>query len=249
MPRTETDDGSIPSVVRSSAPTDALLPAPKPLALLVFLENVGHVASLRLPHWTMAAIDFLTEEYAKGLLRVYGAYHRYDRVVILEDALATGPHLAAALLATSRTHTVDLLLLVHGHTGMLVGHRGQHTVGDETFAPLLACYAEDRASLDLRMVYGLNCYGVTLAPTWLALGAQASNGSIGVNWFPEPSLSVFLRRWLGGQPYSAAVVAANLSANRWWRRILRSDPGGAPHPWIASSQQVVYGHRDLRIDG
>ena len=223
--------------------------AAKPLALVVFLENVGHVASLRLPRWVTATIDFLTEEYAKILLHMYGAHRRYDRVIILEDARATGPELAAALLSVSRTHTVDVLLLVHGHTGMLVGHRGQHTVGAETFAPLLARRAADPAALDLRMVYGLNCYGVTLAPTWLALGAQVANGAVGVNWFPEPSLSVFLRRWLAGQPYSNAVVASNLAANRWWRRILPNSPAGAPHPWLVSSQQVIYGRRDVRIDG
>ncbi len=240
------------------APTEAgnsallpasILPASKPLALVVFLENVGHVASLHLPQWVTATIDFLTEEYAKLLLRLYGAHNRYDRVIILEDARATGPQLTAALLDASRTHTVDVLLLVHGHTGLLVGHRGRHTVGAETFTPLLARYAADPAALDLRMVYGLNCYGITLAPTWLALGAQVANGAVGVNWFPEPSLSVFLRRWLAGQPYSDAVVASNVTANRWWRRILRSSPTGRPHPWLVSSQQVVYGRRDVRIEG
>ena len=240
------------------APTEAgnsallpasILPASKPLALVVFLENVGHVASLHLPQWVTATIDFLTEEYAKLLLRLYGAHNRYDRVIILEDARATGPQLTAALLDASRTHTVDVLLLVHGHTGLLVGHRGRHTVGAETFAPLLDRYAADPAALDLRMVYGLNCYGITLAPTWLALGAQVANGAVGVNWFPEPSLSVFLRRWLAGQPYSNAVVASNVTANRWWRRILPNGPAGAPHPWLVSSQQVIYGRRDVRIDG
>jgi hypothetical protein len=195
-----------------------------------------------------ASIDFFTEEYAKLLLRLYGAHNRYDRVIILEDARATGPELAAALLNASRTHTVDVLLLVHGHTGMLVGHRGRHTVGAETFAPLLDRYGADPTALDLRMVYGLNCYGITLAPTWLALGAQVVNGAVGVNWFPEPSLSVFLRRWLAGQTYSDAVVASNVTANRWWRCILRSRPTGLPHPWLVSSQQVVYGRRDVRID-
>jgi hypothetical protein len=226
----------------------AAVATPKPLALVVFLENVGHIAALRLPQWVMAAIDFLTEEYAKILLHLYGAHRRYDRVIILEDAQATGPALSTALLTASRTHTVDLLLLVHGHAGLLVGHRGRHTVGSETFAPLRAQRAVDPSVLDLRMVYGLNCYGVTLAPTWLALGAQVANGALGVNWFPEPSLSVFLRRWLGGSAYSEAVVASNVTANRWWRRILRSRPGAPPHPWLVSSQQVVYGRRELRID-
>ena len=50
----------------------------KPLALVVFLENVGHIAGLKLPQWLMDGIDFVTEEYAKILLHLYGAYRRYD---------------------------------------------------------------------------------------------------------------------------------------------------------------------------
>lgn len=222
---------------------------PKPLALVVFLENVGHIAGVNLPQWAMNTIDFLTEEYAKALLHLYGAYRRYDRVVVLEDEQATGPQLAAALLAASATHTVDMLLLVHGHTGELVGYQGKQRVGPETFAALHEARRRDPSALDLRMVYGLNCYGLSLAATWLDLGAQSVNGALGVNWFPEPSLSVFLRRWLAGRPYSEAVVAANVTAMRWWGKILKPprDHPDQDHPWICSSRQVVFGKADLTI--
>jgi len=222
----------------------------KPLALVVFLENVGHLAGLKLPQWVMGTIDFATEEYAKALLHWYGAYRQYDRVLVLEDERATGPQLAAALLEASRTHTVDVLLLVHGHECQLVGYRGRERVGMETFGPLLRGYRSDPASLDLRMVYGLNCYGLTLAPTWLALGAKAANGSPGVNWFPEPSLSVFLRHWLRGDRYSEAVVASNSAATHWWGKILKPSQTqpGCDHPWIASSRQVVFGVEDIRLN-
>ena len=63
----------------------------KPLALVVFLENVGHIQGIPLPQWAQNVIDFVTEEYAKLLLRLYGAYRRYRRVIILEDREATGP--------------------------------------------------------------------------------------------------------------------------------------------------------------
>jgi hypothetical protein len=221
----------------------------KPLALVVFLENVGHIAGMKLPQWVMNTIDFVTEEYAKALLHLYGAYRRYDQVVVLEDAQATGAQLAAALLAASPTHTVDVLLLVHGHTGQLVGFKGAQRVGAETFDTLLAAYRQNPQSLDLRMVYGLNCYGLSLASTWLALGAQVVNGAPGVNWFPEPSLSIFLRKWLGGRPYSEAVVASNATATRWWGKILKppKDRPGQEHPWICSSRQVILGKADLTI--
>jgi hypothetical protein len=222
---------------------------PKPLALVVFLENVGHLAGLSLPQWAMNTIDFVTEEYAKAILHLYGAYRRYGHVVVLEDARATGPQLAAALLDTSVTHTVDVLLLVHGHTGELVGHKGTHRVGAETFDFLREARRRNPQALDLRMVYGLNCYGLSLAPTWLDLGAKVVNGAPGVNWFPEPSLSVFLRRWLGGRPYSEAVVASNSTANRWWGKLLKphKDYPTGEHPWICSSRQVVFGQADLTI--
>lgn len=226
----------------------AALTGAKPVALVVFLENVGHIQGLSLPGWAMAAVDWVTEEYAKVLLHLYGAHRRYDRVIILEDADATGPHLASTLLSASQSHTLDLLLLVHGDNGVLVGYRGQEFVGAETFDALRAAYRDDPSSLDLRAVYGLNCYGLSLAWNWMSLGAKVANGAAGVNWFPEPSLSVFLRNWLRGEPYSKAVQCSNESANRWWRRILPRSTE-ADHPWIASSRQVVVGRHDVTIHG
>lgn len=222
--------------------------APKPLALVVFLENVGHVHGLPLAGWMMDVIDWCTEEYAKLLLRIHGAYRRYDRVVILEDERATGPELVQALTMASRTHRVDLLLLVHGHRDCLVGYKNRTLVGLETFGPLLEAYRQDPSLLDLRMVYGLNCYGVTLAPVWLGLGAQVVNGAVGVNWFPEPSLSVFLHHWLHGRPYSQSVVASNSRANQVWRWILRPWTKAAEHPWLLSSRQTISGRADVTID-
>lgn len=220
----------------------------QPIALLVFLENVGHVAHIRPPRWVMATIDWLTEEYAKLLLRLYGAYRRYDRVCILEDADATGPKLVAALLQLSQTYTVDLLLLAHGHEGRLVGHRGEHLIGDETFSQLRHIYRQSPEQLNLRAVYGLNCYGLSLAWQWLSLGAKVANGALGINWFPEPSLSVFLRHWLRGEPYSIAVMYSNLAAIRWWRRILSPwKRRNTEHPWIESSRQVIVGVQDVNL--
>jgi hypothetical protein len=220
----------------------------KPLALVVFLENVGHIHGVPLAPWVMDGIDWVTEEYAKLLLRLCGAYRRYDQVIVLEDERATGADLVKALTTASRTHRVDLLLLVHGHHHCLVGYKNRALVGMETFQPLLAAYCADRALLDLRMVYGLNCYGATLAPVWLALGAQVANGSLGVNWFPEPSLSIFLWQWLHGTPYSQAVRISNHWADRVWRRILRPWTQGDHHPWLATSRQTVSGVCEITIE-
>lgn len=219
----------------------------KPIALVVFLENVGHIAGIKLPQWVMNVIDFVTEEYAKLLLRLLGAYRHYDNVIILEDAAANGKQLTETLVEASRTHQVDLLLLVHGLTGQLVGYRGKECVGAETFGPLCdACY-QTPETLDLRMVYGVNCYGYSLTETWRKLGAKVVNGAVGVNWMPEPSLSVFLFNWLRGKPYSEAVRRSNQTANRFWRRIWHPTAAGAPHSFLLSSRQVVVGSDDITI--
>lgn len=224
----------------------APLPRQRPLALIVFLENVGHIQGLALPPWAMRAVDYVTEEYAKLQLRRFGAYRRYDEVIVLEDAQATGPDLVAAILRASRTHIVDLLLLVHGRPGSLVGHRAEAEVGMDSFDQLLAAYAADPQLVHLRMVFGLNCYGASLAATWLALGAQVVNGAAGVNWLPEPTLSVFLHEWLRGATFSVAVQRSHEKALRWGRRIWRS-PKDADHPKIAGSRMAIFGVRDVTI--
>jgi hypothetical protein len=220
---------------------------PKPLALLVFLENVGHIHGVPLPKAATQLIDFVTEEYAKFLLRLYGAYRRYDRVIILEDERATGPELAGVLTQASRDHTVDLLLLVHGRPGALVGCRGQTDVGRETFQPLVEANRKTPGLVDLRMVYGVNCYGTSLAPVWMALGAQVVNGAVGVNWLPEPSLSIFLRNWLGGQPFSVALARSHQTALRWGARLWPASDG-RDHPKVAGSRQAIFGVRDITIN-
>lgn len=231
--------------------TIAMYAAPlfhKPIALVVFLENVGHIAGLKLPQWVMQVIDYVTEEYAKLLLSLLGAYRRYDKVIILEDEQANGPMLSKTLLEASRTHQIDVLLLVHGHKEQLVGFRDQTRVGHETFAPLCAAYCEDERVLDLRMIYGVNCYGYSLTDTWRQMGARAVNGAVGINWFPEPSLSVFLFNWLRGVPYSEAVRRSNHTANRFWQHIWKHSSDGTPHAFLLSSRQVVVGAGDLTIE-
>jgi hypothetical protein len=218
--------------------------AAKPPALVVFLENVGHIAGADLPAWAMAAVDWAAEEYVKLALRVHGVHRRYDRVVVLEDEHAIGPELVRALLGLSRTHRIDLLLLAHGLPGQIVGYCGRHLVGPETFATLRAAHAADPAALDLRIVWQMNCYGASLVPVWVELGAEAVNGSVGVNWLPEPSLSLFLRAWLAGRPFSEAVARSNARAQRAWRILYRPGPAGREHPRLAGSRQTIAGRGD-----
>lgn len=216
-------------------------------ALLVILENVGHISGLNLPAWAMQIIDNVTEEYAKLMLRLLGAHRRYDRVVILEDAEVSNEQMAASLFDLSKKYRVDLLLLVHGQQECLVAYRGESYIDGALFNRLMDAYRSDPSSLNLGVVYGVNCYGATLAPTWLALGADAVNGAVGVNWFPEPSLTLFLARWLHGATYSDAVE----NSFRWARRVGRifwpNKADGNEDLHVAGSRQIVYGRRDVRL--
>jgi len=97
------------------------------------------------------------------------------------------------------------------------------------------------------VVFGVNCYGASLAPVWLALGARAVNGAAGVNWLPEPSISVFLRHWLAGDSFSRAVQRSHRVALRWGTRIWRAPAPHTDHPKIAGSRQAIFGRADVNI--
>lgn len=217
-----------------------------PAGLVVFLENIGHISGINLPTWATIIIDFVAEEYAKLAMRWQGVYRRYDRVWILEDERATGPDLTAALIAASRTHRVDVLVLSHGQPDTILGYKGLQ-IGAETFVPLIEAYRADTSLLNLRAVWQMNCYGMSMARTWQALGADSVNGSIGVNWLPEPALSFFLHDWLHGYSYSHAVERSSLRAQRWWSNLYRPGPDRTLHPRLRSSKQVVIGARDSDI--
>jgi len=210
-----------------------------PVALVVFLENLGHIAGMQIPLWLMRVIDYVAEEYVKIALRAQGVFRRYDRVLILEDERATGPDLRAALVALSRTHVVDLLVLSHGSPEALIGHQGR-PITAQSFAPLIAQVQRDPSTVRLRAVWQMNCHGVTLLKTWQALGARSVCGTPGVNWLPEPSLSLFMRHWLRGELFSHAVARSGSGAEGLWRRIYRHKGHGV-HPRLESSRPIVYG--------
>lgn len=222
-------------------------PPPPPLGLVVFLENIGHISGLTLPPWLMNVIDFVAEEYTKIMLRLQGIHRRYDRVWILEDTRATGPDLRANLIGASRTHRVDVLVLSHGMPDEILGYKGLR-IGCETFDPLIAEYQENPALLNLRVVWQMNCYGMSMAETWRNLGAIGVNGSIGVNWLPEPAMSFFLHDWMHGYSYSEAVARSSTRAQAWWSRIYKPTPERQLNQRLQSSRQVVMGSHDVRFE-
>ena len=139
-------------------------------------------------------------------------------------------------------------MLVHGLPGYACGF-GSGWVGADFFEGMRRLQTAGLAHFRLRMVYQMNCYGQSLAAQWLSLGAQAVNGSVGVNWMPEPSLSLFLQGWLGGMPFGPAVTRSNQLANRFLGTFWRPSPDEhgrlIAHPKIASSHMLVFGTPNL----
>jgi hypothetical protein len=216
--------------------------------LVVFLENGGRAGGVDLPAWAAQAMDRFTQAYARTAVQLQARRH-YGRIVVLEEEAATAARLWQALLDAGDA-TVDLLLLVHGLPGYACGH-GDDRVGADFFAGLRALRAAGLAPFRLRAVYQMNCYGQSLAAEWLSIGAQAVNGSVGVNWLPEPSLSVFLRAWLGGATFEQAVERSYRAASRVLGLVWRPQAGRSgmkqPHDKIASSRMRVVGDGQLRF--
>ena len=218
-----------------------------PTILVVFLENGGRVGGVDLPHWAALALDRLSQAYARAAVWLQARRH-YDRIVVLEEEQATAAHLWQALLDAGDA-TLDVLMLVHGQNGYACGH-GDNQVGADFFDGLRALRAAGLAPFNLRAVYQMNCYGQSLAPEWLSIGAQVVNGSVGVNWLPEPSLSVFLTNWLGGATFQQAVQRSYRAASRAlglvWRPQASRSGVRQPHDKIASSRMEVFGNGGLR---
>ena len=219
-----------------------------PTVLIVFLENGGQVGGVVLPPWVSFLLDRLSESYAKATVWLQ-AHRRYHRIVVLQEEKATDAALWSALVDAGDA-TVDVLMLVHGLPGQAYGYGGR-VVKADFFAGLRSLRAAGAARFRLRAVYQMNCYGDSLTEEWLSLGAQAVNGSVGVNWLPEPSLSVFLWHWLHGKSFEEAVQSGYTAASRVLGLIWRSERARSgfapPHAKIASSRMVVHGDHQLRI--
>ncbi|MEA3337647.1 MAG: hypothetical protein U9R25_17255 [Chloroflexota bacterium] len=216
--------------------------------LIVFLESGGRVEGVSLPPWASQLVDSATEAYARLAVRLQARRH-YDRIIVLQHQQATETNLWINLLDVGNA-IVDILMLVHGQTGYACGYANRE-VGADFFQGMRKLKKTGIAGFQLRAVYQMNCYGESLARDWLSLGAQAVNGSEGVNWLPEPSLSIFLLNWLGGEPFQLAVDRSYDVAQRTlssvWRPKRNNSGQRQVHPKIASSRMHVLGDGDLTI--
>jgi hypothetical protein len=62
--------------------------------------------------------------------------------------------------------------------------------------------------MPIRIVWGTNCYGHTLGETWRSVGAKATCGARGINWYPN-SFGKFIDDWNKGVPFNEALRDAD----------------------------------------
>jgi len=183
--------------------------------LIVLQENSGRVplpdnVSPDLAELIYNVVDALAETFEDLKTSLQGA-GKYKFVVLLTDAACTRKKLLDALVHhTRRRRIIDLVVLGHGNTEILVLNDGKLTGGKGGNIRQLRKDAKKRRcnTLNLRMVYMCNCYASTLNDDWRKIGAQASVGSIRNDYMPEPMTTFFLHNWLAGQTAKKAAKNA-----------------------------------------
>lgn len=232
------------------------------LALLVFLENGGSVdavfGNLLDPHpgvkeYLERFIDVVAEGYVTTINRFSNARGRvYERVLILEDAIATGAQLESSLnqLADDGFLT-DVITVGHGTTEKLIGFEDEVVSSEQ-----VRQFASTRGSqLPIRSVFMINCKAASMNAAWQEAGARASAGSRGNNWIPVPMLETFWHVWTGGATFSEAVGTAYSVARRAWEPLYevgRLVPAADVSGWfddqkLEDSRLVVAGNGALSI--
>jgi hypothetical protein len=101
-------------------------------------------------------------------------------------------------------YEIDLYIFSHGWVNKFRTSKG--TYGDNTSVSGDYLRANVKPGR-LRAVWGCNCWGSTLASTWLALGAKAVAGARYVGYYPT-QFSNFIEAWKGGATFSKAVSGA-----------------------------------------
>jgi len=106
-------------------------------------------------------------------------------------------------------YDVDLYIFSHGWDKAFRTSKG--TYGENT--SVTAAYLEESVKpLNLNAVWQCNCYGASLNPTWLKLGANVAAGSRYVNFYPT-RFNKFAKMWQDGTPFAEAVSESDTPAS------------------------------------
>ncbi len=115
-------------------------------------------------------------------------------------------------------YMIDLYIFSHGSDGLFRTSKGQHGQNDHfTNDDILTEFASSRTGLTempIRMVYGVHCFGKTMAPSWRQVGAKVTAGARYVNFYPN-QFGKFASDWnKRNVTFENAVRASDTAASR-----------------------------------
>lgn len=115
-------------------------------------------------------------------------------------------------------YMIDLFVFSHGWTNKFRTSQGTHGQNDSFgTTDILSEFSSSRTGLTqmpIRMVYGVNCYGKTMAPTWREIGAKVTAGARYVNFYPN-QFGKFANEWnKGNVTFENAVKASDTATTR-----------------------------------
>lgn len=215
-----------------------LLPLISLVAVSVLVERPFILSTTRTPHAPRAAIAIRDDVIAfqKWGTRsfTFPALERgYDRVWYFTESEGNGARadfVTAVAKACSAYGTVDLYLLAHGNR----------------YVDAIAALGPERTSA-LRLVYNTGCGDADQSSRWLAIGADAYVGHVGVSQSPV-FFVYFLRRWVAGVALNDAVVEANAETARVLGVVARFGLSAADTAeLIADTSAVCTGTGSMRI--
>lgn len=159
------------------------------------------------------------------------ALEDYDKAVLLHHATSAGPfqvsdadakHADVVDIPTKENlvkhlndlgaqgYEVDLYVFSHGWNKKFRVSNG--TYGDN--GTVSSSYLEANVKHPcLRAVWQCNCYGSTMNPTWVKLGAKAAAGSRFVNFYPT-RFAGFMNAWKGGATFAEALSSSDTALIR-----------------------------------
>ena len=212
-------------------PTLTLKPATKTV------KATGKKASIIFSHWGDSKFRTLFQE---GQINLSNVIEPYQKSILLshdtmpdwmdgnDKARETASEVKAPTLANlassleslaDQGFEIDLFVFSHGWPEQFKGTHGSFSDTDYITSDDIRKLAQSGssytgyASLPIRIVFQMNCYGSTLNDDWRAIGADASMGTKFVN-FKVNTFNSFAKAWTGGSTFSSAV--AELDSKSAW---------------------------------
>ena len=215
-----------------------LLPAASLVFVAGLVERPLVLSSTRTPHAPRAAIavrdDVIAfQKWGTRSFTLPALERGYDRVWYFTESEGNGARAAfvtAVAEACAEYGTVDLYLLAHGNR----------------YVDAVAALGPEHTST-LRLVYNTGCGDADQSSRWLAIGADAYVGHVGVSQSPV-FFVYFLRRWVAGVALNEAVVDSNAETARVLGVVARFGLSAADTgELIAETAAVCTGTGSMRI--